>query len=325
MLSPNSIPAKRTQRASSTWSNDSGYGSGIHEDARLSSILGSRDITSGQPSVPQPVSLGIHGLAKLQLDDQVTIKEEEYSCGLDTPRLRNPDDDHFQHFHRIGDCLCKDAEERTFGRPDHLQQHAKNFHKMTQPLSELVRDTWRIDGPGLIVDKIWSCGFCQEVLYTWDARQTHIALHFKNGSTMAEWRTSRSTLPGIYSSSNESTALDALASMGTTIAGPSTQRPYQVSNTNVGAPSFQLQSASTTAFMPTSTGIPDLIFDPFYGWGNPIDTFIPSTTDLIPAYSHTSMMPTAAHGTGDPSMNHVCVGYDSYGNPLYDQNSWSLQ
>ncbi|KZM20013.1 uncharacterized protein EKO05_0003378 [Ascochyta rabiei] len=552
MLSPNRIPAKRTHRASSTWSNDSGYGSGIHEDAKLSCIvgvayrdllsgalakqhqLGSRDIASariGEPLVPQPVSLGIYSLAKLQLYDQVAIKEEEHGCGFDTPRLRvctalsttsstdtvspaspaspvevrrsragkssklpsqavsrlnawldanrhhpypdaetkqaladncgitvkqvttwftntrqrqlksqeteaprlgdgddqtpiqtsrkgkkkdyrrsngaspiddllsppqlspyasnsdysagegenwqctfcntsltskswrrheetqhhpkyqwtclafgpqiplpscsssicafcelqNPDEDHFQRFHRIGDCLCKDAKERTFGRPDHLQQHAKNFHKVTQPLSELVRDTWRIDGPGLIVDKIWPCGFCQELLYTWDTRQTHIAMHFKSGSTMTEWRTSQSTRQGEHSSLNESAALDALASMGTTIAGPSTHRPYQVPQTNIGAAqSLELQSASTTTFMPASAGIPDLEFDPFYGWGNSIDTFVPSTTDLMLTYPHASMMPTATQGNGASSVDYVCVGFDQYGSPIYERNAWNL-
>ncbi|XPT04162.1 hypothetical protein M3J09_013243 [Ascochyta lentis] len=529
MLSPNSIPSKRTYRASSIWSNDSGYGSGIHEDKKPSSNLAPRDITSGlvgQQYLSQPVSLGINELAELQLDDQVVIKEEDHVCGFATPRLRvqtafsntsspdtvsptspvevrrsragkssklpsqavghlnawldanrhhpypdaetkqalanscgitvkqvttwftntrqrqlkshdneavrlgdgedqtptqlsrkgkkkdyrrsngaspidgllsppqlspcasasenstgegenwqctfckasltskswrrheetqhhpkyqwtclafgpkvpllpcslsicafcelqNPDEDHLKHFHRIEDCLCKDAKERTFGRPDHLQQHAKNFHKVTQPLSELVRDTWRIDGPGLVADKSWLCGFCQEVLYTWDERQTHIAGHFKSGSTMANWH---STLPREHIDLNESAALDALASMGTTIAGPSTHQLYQVPQANVEAAlSFAPQSASSTAFMSAATGTSDLDFDPFYVYGNPIDT-----TGFVPDYSHANMMPdanmmpAATQSNDASSMSPVCVGFDPYGRPIYDHSVWNL-
>jgi hypothetical protein len=85
------------------------------------------------------------------------------------------------------ECAHKTEDERTFLRPDHLRQHVKNFHKAT--LSEKVRDMWRKDGPGKNTDEGWQCGFCDESLQTWDIRETHIAGHFKDGLTMANWET----------------------------------------------------------------------------------------------------------------------------------------
>jgi hypothetical protein len=100
-------------------------------------------------------------------------------------QLRDPSEDHFFNSHRIVECSKKSEADRTFGRPDHLRQHIKNFHKAS--LLDLVRDRWRRDGPGKNVNEGWVCGFCQVNLPTWDARETHIAGHFKDGWTMARW------------------------------------------------------------------------------------------------------------------------------------------
>jgi hypothetical protein len=101
-------------------------------------------------------------------------------------QLRNPSEDHFQRSHRITECMRKNEADRTFGRPDHLRQHMKNFHKT--PLLDLIRDKWRRDGPGKNVNEGWTCGFCKAELKTWDIRETHIANHFKDGLTMATWQ-----------------------------------------------------------------------------------------------------------------------------------------
>jgi hypothetical protein len=101
-------------------------------------------------------------------------------------QLKDPSEDHFLRSHRIVECSKKSEADRTFGRPDHLRQHIKNFHKSS--LLDMVRDTWRRNGPGKNVDEGWTCGFCQAKLSTWDARETHIANHFKDGLTMAHWR-----------------------------------------------------------------------------------------------------------------------------------------
>ena len=241
--------------------------------------------------------------------------------------LRNPDDDHFRYFHRIGDCLCKDANERTFGRPDHLQQHAKNFHKCTHSLTELVRDAWRRDGPGMLDNKSWTCGFCQEVLYTWDTRATHIAGHFKAGLTMAQWRDNRvsqSTLPQQHVNSDEPAAMGALASMGATFAGPN----HGSVPTNRARADFtqhvQAQPTSSTAFMPVATTIPDYGFDPFCMYGNQVDTFVP-LADNTSYYTAFSGMSVTGHNGEAPSIDLNSLELDEYGNPIWDHgvmSSW---
>jgi hypothetical protein len=107
-------------------------------------------------------------------------------------QVRNPSDDHFLNSHRILECSKKSEADRTFGRPDHLRQHVKNFHKTS--LLDLVREKWRKDGPGKNLNETWLCGFCAVELKTWDVRETHIANHFKDGMTMASW-TDYSTPP----------------------------------------------------------------------------------------------------------------------------------
>lgn len=99
--------------------------------------------------------------------------------------LQDPSEEHFSTCHRILECSKKPEGDRTFGRPDHLRQHMKNFHKAS--LKDHVRDKWRRDGPGKNTNEGWLCGFCGDELKTWDVRETHIANHFKDGLTMASW------------------------------------------------------------------------------------------------------------------------------------------
>ncbi|KAH6633579.1 hypothetical protein C7974DRAFT_174724 [Boeremia exigua] len=539
MLSPNSIPSKKTGRNLSTWSIDSGYGSGIHEDAKLGSILDARDVTPrGSVAMSQPqsrsVGLGISRLSNLNTGDDILIKKEECTFAPSTPRLRvcttvsnpsspdpvspaspsevrrsharksasklpsqavrrltawldtnrhhpypsaetkqalaeacsitikqvttwftnirqrqlktqeddterlgnnhaqishqgsrkgkkkdysrsngaspiegflspprlspsasisehssgegeawqctfcgvsltakswrrheetqhhpkhqwtclahgpriqlsissesicafcelkNPNEDHFRFFHRIGDCLCKPEQERTFGRPDHLQQHARNFHKCDQPLSELVRDTWRRDGPGMIDNKSWTCGFCHEELRTWDARATHIAGHFKSGLTMAQWRADRvlqSSLPEDDFQFSAPTALNALASMEVTLAGPSN---IMSGPPNYGRPhpmqQMQAQPIPASTMMPVATTVPDFDFDPFGAYyGNPIDTFNPSLPTSASYYPVVSNVPAAAQNGVVSPMDYGVIGFDEFGAPVYDMSgmhSW---
>ncbi|EUC39615.1 hypothetical protein COCMIDRAFT_111051 [Bipolaris oryzae ATCC 44560] len=101
--------------------------------------------------------------------------------------LQNPSKEHLLHSHRIGECFAKAEEDRTFLRPDHLRQHVKNFHQAS--LTDAVRDLWKIDGVPKDGPESWTCGFCALEMTAWDARQTHIAAHFKDGLTMANWKT----------------------------------------------------------------------------------------------------------------------------------------
>lgn len=241
--------------------------------------------------------------------------------------LLNPDDDHFRCFHRVGDCMCKAAHERTFGRPDHLQQHAKNFHKCDKPLPELVRDAWRVDGPGSLDNKSWTCGFCHEILPSWDARATHIAGHFKAGMSMAQWRdnhVSQSTLPRDSNMPEEPALLDALAGMGATIAGPSNYGAIHTNHARVdSAQHQQSQPTSAMTFAPMSANIPDIALDHFCMWGNPIDTFIPPTTEPYTTYATQSDFSTVT-ANSDPSMMDISnVQFDINGNPVFDHGVWN--
>ncbi|KAH4187604.1 hypothetical protein HBI24_166680 [Parastagonospora nodorum] len=101
-------------------------------------------------------------------------------------QMNNPSEDHFLNSHRILECSKKSEADRTFGRPDHLRQHAKNFHKTSLP--DEVRDKWRSLRSAQEADKEWLCGFCGDELATWDLREAHISNHFKDGKTMAEWK-----------------------------------------------------------------------------------------------------------------------------------------
>ncbi|KAF1958349.1 hypothetical protein CC80DRAFT_29256 [Byssothecium circinans] len=98
--------------------------------------------------------------------------------------MKNPPETHFQTHHRIEDCAKRDVTDRTFFRPDHLRQHVKNFHNAT--LYDVAQARWK--RPAETVKEGWTCGFCTERLETWDKRETHIANHFKDGSTMASWQ-----------------------------------------------------------------------------------------------------------------------------------------
>ncbi|OCK84212.1 hypothetical protein K432DRAFT_345563 [Lepidopterella palustris CBS 459.81] len=97
--------------------------------------------------------------------------------------LRDPPDAHFHTAHRIVECAARSLADRTFYRPDHLRQHVKNYHNCT--LFDLTSARWKqaaqpVAGP-------WGCGFCGAELESWDARETHIANHFRDGMAMAQW------------------------------------------------------------------------------------------------------------------------------------------
>ncbi|KAF3006609.1 hypothetical protein E8E13_007353 [Curvularia kusanoi] len=237
--------------------------------------------------------------------------------------LLNPDDEHFQHYHRIGECLSKTEHERTFGRPDHLHQHAKNYHKCEQPLSELVRDTWRKDGPGMFDNQSWTCGFCQEVLPTWDARATHIAGHFKAGLSMAQWRENRiaqTTLPPAHLNGAEHMELDAHACAGATIAEPSHQYSSHISNIYNNTTQSLAPLPPQTTYLSTSGAVP--YFNPFCFYGNPIDTFVPAVPNTTSMFPQGSNMPTTSQQGDLSSMDFDLYDTSEFGNPVDDPTLW---
>ncbi|PWY88767.1 homeobox and C2H2 transcription factor [Aspergillus sclerotioniger CBS 115572] len=92
----------------------------------------------------------------------------------------NPNNDHLES-HNYSTCQEKTPAERSFYRKDHLNQHLRLMHNVKFDPS---MDAWR----STMVELKSRCGFCGLGLTTWKDRVDHLASHFKNGSTMAQWQ-----------------------------------------------------------------------------------------------------------------------------------------
>ena len=119
--------------------------------------------------------------------------------------------------------------------------------------------------------------------------------------------------------------LDMLASMGATLAGPSNHGSHSANHARIDSAQFlQPHSMPTTTFAPPTT-IPNLEFDPFCMWGNPVDTFNPSLTTPATYYPAVSSMPAPTQNVGVSSMDFGIIGYNQAGEPIYDpslMHSW---
>ncbi|EKV04160.1 Homeobox and C2H2 transcription factor, putative [Penicillium digitatum PHI26] len=92
----------------------------------------------------------------------------------------SPDDEHLET-HNFISCQEKAVQERTFYRKDHLNQHLRLMHNAKfQPCME----KWQSS----ITDIKSRCGFCGSVFQKWKDRVDHLAGHFKNGASMAQWQ-----------------------------------------------------------------------------------------------------------------------------------------
>lgn len=101
-------------------------------------------------------------------------------CGLDEGyHSKDPDSNH-----RVSDCLERSREQRTFPRKDKLFQHIMLFHGCSVEGKKL--DAWASSARE--GERQWDCGFCDMILLSWDERAKHIAAHFREGKTMAEWK-----------------------------------------------------------------------------------------------------------------------------------------
>jgi hypothetical protein len=84
--------------------------------------------------------------------------------------------------HNYATCHERCPEERVFYRKDHLQQHLKLVHGvqfMKNPMEQ-----WRHEMQNLQS----RCGFCDAKMASWDERAEHLADHFKEGRSMADWK-----------------------------------------------------------------------------------------------------------------------------------------
>ncbi|KAJ3540188.1 hypothetical protein NM208_g5176 [Fusarium decemcellulare] len=97
-------------------------------------------------------------------------------CGL-----VNPSDVHFET-HNYDFCRKRDKDDRVFYRKDHLRQHLRLVHNCQ--FMELSMKEWKHQ----CEDVKSRCGFCDIGMTTWTERVNHLAEHFKEGKTMADWR-----------------------------------------------------------------------------------------------------------------------------------------
>jgi len=88
-----------------------------------------------------------------------------------------------QHLQKHNHAACTDGNNspRIFHRKDHLTQHLRLVHGLeTLPLI----DDWKLE----TLPVKCRCGICNTNLSSWDERADHLAAHFKEGKTMADWR-----------------------------------------------------------------------------------------------------------------------------------------
>ncbi|KAF7587832.1 hypothetical protein BBP40_006655 [Aspergillus hancockii] len=89
----------------------------------------------------------------------------------------DPQPEHLEE-HNYQTCL---DGTRTFRRKDHLVQHLRLTHHLDVIPSI---DDWKTPAP-IVTSR---CGFCDRKLPSWEERADHLASHFRNGSSMDDWR-----------------------------------------------------------------------------------------------------------------------------------------
>ncbi|CAI7566001.1 unnamed protein product [Penicillium bialowiezense] len=92
----------------------------------------------------------------------------------------NPDGEHLET-HNFISCQEKTLQERTFYRKDHLNQHLRLMHNTK---FQVCMEKWQSS----ITEIKSRCGFCDSTFQTWKDRVDHLAGHFKNGASMAQWQ-----------------------------------------------------------------------------------------------------------------------------------------
>ncbi|KAH7382243.1 hypothetical protein BKA66DRAFT_116260 [Pyrenochaeta sp. MPI-SDFR-AT-0127] len=244
----------------------------------------------------------------------------------------NPSEDHFLRTHRILECMKKSENERTFLRPDHLRQHVKNFHKAQ--LWDIVRDSWRRDGPKKDDIENWACGFCGQQLKTWDIRQTHIAAHFKEGFTMADWRDHKQPTSAIEPTKKRRNSNAEFSHMLSKLARTLTGRSNrQIDHRNQSHSQF----SNTWESLPTSAGpsvsatplLPDMVFDTFMAevCGNCVDSCNPTPTTPVAQYpGHSNVTEATAQDEDNGELDFESLA-DAFlnGSSMEFQGPWDEQ
>ncbi|QKD62996.2 uncharacterized protein FOBCDRAFT_254748 [Fusarium oxysporum Fo47] len=123
---------------------------------------------------------------------------EQWKCSRYGPTIQQPDGNSYCIFcncpnpstehpelHNYSACAAQPESARLFHRKDHLRQHLRLFHQGCNFNDSMKSWLSSID------DVRSRCGFCDAQLGTWTERQKHLALHFRAGADMREWKGDR--------------------------------------------------------------------------------------------------------------------------------------
>ncbi|KAI5458680.1 hypothetical protein BGZ63DRAFT_362191, partial [Mariannaea sp. PMI_226] len=123
---------------------------------------------------------------------------EQWKCSRFGPVIQYPDghvycafcehpDPSAEHpeLHNYSACVAQPDEVRWFRRKDHLRQHLQLFHRGCNFNDSMKSWLSSID------DVKSRCGFCDAHMSTWTERQKHLAVHFRSGANMKDWKGDR--------------------------------------------------------------------------------------------------------------------------------------
>lgn len=155
----------------------------------------------------------------------------------------DPSLEHLQE-HNHAACLEDRATPRVFRRKDHLVQHLRLFHGLeTLPLI----DDWKVESMPVKS----RCGFCDMALRNWDERADHLAAHYREGKTMADWKGDHDFEPAVAARVTRAFPPWLIASQSTTLVPFSATDPAALDHTNqllahVKLEATQARDAETT-------------------------------------------------------------------------------
>lgn len=93
----------------------------------------------------------------------------------------NPSTAHLDS-HRSNECASRPLNVRSFFRKDHLRQHLRKTHGISD-----VRPCME-DWKSKINNVKSRCGFCGETFNLWSDRNDHLTDHFRDGARMKDWK-----------------------------------------------------------------------------------------------------------------------------------------
>ncbi|CAN9131424.1 unnamed protein product [Alternaria alternata] len=157
-----------------------------------------------------------------------------------------------QHLQQHNHAACTDGNNtpRVFHRKDHLTQHLRLVHGVeTLPLI----DDWKLET--LPVKS--RCGICDANLNSWDERSDHLAAHFREGKTMADWKGEHCFEPDVAARVINAFPPYLLAEQANTVVPFSATNPGSIDHTKQLISRIQLEEPAQEPPAAETTHTPD--------------------------------------------------------------------